>query len=47
MEIEERVPGTRLTIIREETYIAKNGKKDKGYLCRCDCGNKKSLENGT
>lgn len=43
MEIEERVPGTRLTIVKEETYIAKNGKKDKGYLCRCDCGNEKVI----
>lgn len=36
-EIEER----RLTIIRAEPYISKSGRKENGYLCRCECGNTK------
>lgn len=34
----------RLTIIRPDVYVSKTGKKYKGYLCECKCGNKKIVK---
>lgn len=47
MGIEERVSRTRLTIIREETYVAKMERKTKGIYVVAIVETKKSLENGT
>lgn len=31
----------RLTVLQEADYFTKSGKRQNGYLCQCDCGNKK------
>lgn len=34
----------KLTVIEPADYLDKNGKKSKGYLCKCDCGNTKVIK---
>lgn len=33
----------RLTVVGEKKYTSKSGKTHPGYLCKCDCGNYKTV----
>lgn len=37
----------RLLVVDEAEYYTKSGSKQKGYLCQCDCGNRKVISSSS